>query len=227
MTRKFNFVNLDLGYNNIDDETTASGRTYKVRSNVKYPSITTVLGHFGKAAIHEWRARVGEEEANRVSRHAATRGTKLHTLCENYMNGEFSDAKLMPHVKYMFNTVKPIIDEHIGDIYLQEKVLFSDRLRVAGRVDLIAEYKNTLSIIDFKTSSRVKTADDIHDYFMQTAFYSAALYERTGLVAKKSVIIMAVENDKPLVFEEDTHKWLPELIKKIKIYEKEKGLKYE
>ena len=214
-----------LGYDNLVDDTTKKGRTYVTPEGNKYPSITTVLGSLSKEAIIAWRKRVGEEEANRISRHAAHRGTQLHTIAERYINNEekvFADNE-MPHVKALFKAVRPLIDKYIGKIILQETPLYSDKLQVAGRVDLIAEYKGILSVIDFKTSKRRKSREDISSYFMQAAFYAAAFYERTGIPIKQSVILMGVDDDPvPLEFEESTFEWLPELLKVIKTYNTQK-----
>lgn len=227
--RKFEHVGCDLGYKDLEATTTESGRVYLTPSGKKYPSITTVLGHFGKHKLMEWRKAVGEEEANRVGRLAADRGTRLHTICEKYIDNEIDIfGKAMPHVKAMFNSIRPILDDRIGKVYLQEVPLYSDHLRIAGRVDLIAEFDGVISIIDFKTSSRRKTAEDIKDYFEQESAYAIMFEERTGIPIVNLVTIMAVENDKePLVFKEHRDNHASDLIKKIRLYEREKGIRYE
>lgn len=226
----FEHIGVDLGYKDLEAVTTDSGRVYQTPSGKKYPSITTVLGHFGKHKLMEWRKAVGEEVANRVGRLAADRGTRLHTICEKYIDNEEDvfGVKTMPHVKMMFNSIKPILDSRIGKVYLQEVPLYSDHLRIAGRVDLIAEFDGVKSIIDFKTSSRRKTAEDIKDYFEQEAAYAIMFEERTGIPIVNLVTIMAVENDKePLVFKEHRDNHASDLIKKIRLYEREKGIRYE
>ena len=226
----FNHIGCDLGYKDLDAVTTEKGRVYVTPSGVKYPSITTVLGHFSKHKLMEWRKAVGEEEANRIGRLAADRGTRLHTICEKYIDNEVEiyDAKTMPHVKAMFSSIKPILDSRIGKVYLQEVPLYSDHLRIAGRVDLIAEFDGVISIIDFKTSSRRKTEEDIKDYFEQEAAYAIMFEERTNTPIVNLVTIMAVENDKePLVFKEHRDNHASDLIKKIRLYEREKGIHYE
>jgi hypothetical protein len=227
--RTFEHIGCDLGYKDLVATTSESGRVYLTPSGKKYPSITTVLGHFGKHKIMEWRKAVGEEEANRVSARAAGRGTALHTLCERYIdNIEVFDEKTMPHVKAMFNSLKPVIDARVGKVYLQEVPLYSDHLRIAGRVDLIAEFDGVISIIDFKTSSRRKTSDDIKDYFEQESAYAIMFEERTGIPIVNLVTIMAVENDtEPLIFKEHRDNHAPDLVRKIRLYEKEKGIRYE
>lgn len=227
--RTFEHIGVDLGYSDLEAVTSESGRVYLTPSGRKYPSITTVLGHFGKHKIMEWRKAVGEEEANRVAARAAGRGTALHTLCERYIdNQQPFDEKTMPHVKAMFNSVKPVIDSRVGKVYVQEVPLYSDHLRLAGRVDLIAEFDGVLSIIDFKTSSRIKVEEDIKSYFEQEAAYAIMFEERTGIPIVNLVTIMAVENEKePLVFKEHRDNHASDLVRKIRLYEQEKGIRYE
>jgi len=217
----FSHCPLDIGYSELGESTLPTGRTYTTPEGKKYPSITTVLGVRGKDAIYEWRARVGEEEANRVSRHAATRGSALHSIAERYLNNEaeYFVPGEMPHVKAMFNSIRPVIDKYIDKVTLQERPLYCDYFGIAGRVDLIAEYDNRLSVIDFKTSSRVKTREEISNYFIQTAFYAIAFEERTGIPITRLSIVMAVENmNTPLVFVEKRDDWVGELQKVIKEY---------
>ena len=226
MNRKiFTHAPISLGYSDLESVTSASGRIYKTPSGKSYPSITTVLGIRGKAALHEWRARVGEVEANRVSRHASTRGTALHLVAERYIDNEekyFSDAE-MPHVKDMFNAIKPILDLRVDNIYLQESPLYSDHLGLAGRVDLVAEFDGRKSIIDFKTSSRVKTLDEIDSYFIQMAAYAIMCEERTGVPIDQGVIVMAVESHpEPLVFVQKRDTWTTALLEIINEYNTKK-----
>ena len=218
---------IDLGYKDLLTESTEQGRKYVTPDGEKYPSITTVLGHFSKAGIMEWRKRVGEEEANRVSLHATTGGTALHKVCERYLDNEedyFGNA--MPHVRGMFNSIKPILDERIGVVYMQEVPLYSKHLRLAGRVDVIAEFDGVPSIIDFKTSKRTKAEEDIKDYFEQEAAYAVMYEERTKKPIVNLVTIMAVLDGNPLVFKEHRDNHVSDLIYKIRLYEREKGICY-
>jgi genome maintenance exonuclease 1 len=178
-----------------------NGIRHYVTPNGSYPSVTTVLGAMlDKSALIEWRARVGDEEANRVSRLAATRGTNIHTMCENYIRGQDVDVS-MPFNAVMFNQIKKVLDEHVDDIVGCELTLVSDELKIAGSCDLIALYDGKLSIIDYKTSSKNKLKSWIESYFLQTALYSYMLWEMTGLLAQQCVVIIAVEEESvPQVF---------------------------
>jgi genome maintenance exonuclease 1 len=215
---------IDLGYSSLHVETTEIERTYAAPSGKKYPSITTVLGIRNKGFLQEWRARVGAEEAKRVSTRAANRGSQCHDLLERYLNNEeINTSKLMPHIAQGFNAAKRVLDKYVGKVIMQETALYSDHLRVGGRVDLIAEFNGKTSIIDFKTSNRVKTRDDISNYFIQECAYAIMCEERTGIPVSRLVTIMLVDGrDSPLVFVENRDTWAPELISAILEYEKAK-----
>lgn len=190
-------------------ETTESGRKYFTPDGKAYPSITTVLSILSKAQIMAWRERVGEEEANKISRQASTRGTAIHNIAENYLNNKDDWNKdVKPVNLYTFGQIKQIVDNHVNNIWFQEEYLFSDRLQCAGQVDCIAEYDGKLSVIDFKTSRKPKEESWITNYFIQASFYSAAFYEMTGIPIKQGVIIIAVDDSVPQVFKFDTYDYL-------------------
>jgi genome maintenance exonuclease 1 len=117
----------------------------------------------------------------------------------------------------MFLSIKPHLND-INNIHYQEQSLWSEQLGIAGRVDCIAEYKGVLSVIDFKTSKKLKTKDEIQDYFWQTAAYALMYEERVGTPIDNLVIIMAVEDEMPLVFEEKTEDHIDGLVKAIRYY---------
>lgn len=219
--RTFLHTPVSLGYESLGDASIPGTRIYVTPEGKHYPSITTVLGSFIKEGIERWKAAVGEQEASRVLHHAGTRGTALHLIAEKYLNNEADifEPNTMPHVKALWRSIKPVIDANVGNVVLLEAPLYSDIFGVAGRVDCIAEYEGTLSVIDFKTSRQRKTKDYISNYFMQAAFYAAAFYERTNIPITQSVILMVVDDDpNPIVFKENTYKWLKDLKKVIKTY---------
>ena len=175
----------------------------------KYPSVTTVTGLLSKDSILAWRKRVGEEEANRVSARASKRGTEIHSLCENYLKYDKAEPSIFD--AQMFNSLKPILN-NIDNIHALESPLYSHKLKVAGTVDCIAEYNGVLSVIDFKTSGRIKQRDDIHGYFLQTSAYAYMFWEQTKMSPTQIVIIMGVDDENPLVFIEPITPWLPKFI---------------
>lgn len=177
-------------------------RIYALPGDKYYPSITTVLGGTTKdtAWLDAWKARVGNKKAQEISSAAANRGTNLHLMLERALRNEDPQLESFPptHVS-MFKSLRLEIKK-INRVYGQEVVVFSDILGVAGRCDLIGEYKGELAVVDYKSSTRAKSAEDIGDYWLQAAFYAVAHNEMFGTDIKKLVIMMGVENHLPLVF---------------------------
>lgn len=195
-----------------------NGKRHYITPKGKYPSITTVLGSFPNPALMEWRKRVGEKEANRISNTASSRGTKLHLLAEKYLSNEEIDKKdFMPDALASFYSFKPLLN-NINNIHKLEVPLYSDRLRVAGRCDGVAEYNGELSIIDFKTSKKEKREEWIEDYFLQTTFYGLCYAELTGIVVKNIVILITVDDGEPQEFIKPLKEFVHPLIKKVKEY---------
>tara|TARA_B100000424_G_scaffold117563_1_gene88750 strand:+ start:24 stop:698 length:675 start_codon:yes stop_codon:yes gene_type:complete len=218
---KFNHEKIDIGYKDLDAETTDSGRTYNTPDGKSYPSITTVLSILNEHIIQAWRDRVGEEEANRISGKASNRGTRVHSIVEKYLNNE-DTTKALPHIRQSLENLKPVLDDHIGTIFGLEVPLYSNHLGVAGRCDCIAQYNGVPSIIDFKTSRYIKKKEKISNYFAQGAAYSIMWEERTGMVVPNIVIIMDVDHEKPSVFVEHRDNWTDLLHNTIDEYRKRK-----
>ena len=172
-------------------------RYYKIDGALSYPSVTSVISFVSRKKFADWRARVGEEEANRKTKHATTRGTRLHRVFEEYlMNGDYKslDEYNVPLINLMFNTAKSTLDQRLDNIYQQETNMYSSRLCLAGTVDLICEVDGELAIVDFKTSEKTKPEEWLEDYFVQLSAYWAMFSERTGVVPKKLVVILVAEN---------------------------------
>lgn len=197
-------------------------RHYVTPNGIKVPSVTTVLGHFGKEGITKWQNKVGLEEANKIKNRAATRGTKFHAMMEKYLGNEqniFEDV--MPDMKQAFNDAKSIIDK-IDNIYYLESQLYSEVIGLAGRTDVIAEYDGVPSIIDFKTSLRLKKEEWIDSYREQGTAYSLMFEEMTGIRIDQVVVIISVDGeDKPQVFTNNRDDYTDSLMNKIRIYQEE------
>jgi len=169
-------------------------RVYVAPNGERYPSVTTVLADHGKEGILEWRKKVGEEKANEISRKATTRGTSVHKVLEAYLNNEdTSGFEMMPNVKSLFVKMKQELEEKVNNIHCLEDKLFSHNLKLAGTVDCIAEYKGVLSVIDFKTSIRLKKKENISGYFMQGAAYVTMFNEMANLNIDQVVILIGVD----------------------------------
>jgi genome maintenance exonuclease 1 len=215
----FNHIHHDIPkLKRIDAE---DGRVYETPTGKKYPSVTSVVGILGKREIMEWRERVGEEEANRISTRATKRGTAIHSLCEGYLKNEEVNPSIFD--LEMFTSIRPILNK-IDNVRCLETQLFSHHLRVAGTVDCVADFEGKISIIDFKSSRRVKTRDEIETYFLQTSAYSVMFEELTGIPITRLVIIMGVDNEKPLTFIEHRDDWIDKFIEVrqdyLKLYKK-------
>jgi len=202
--------------------TTEEGRKYHTPEGVDLPSITTCLSILSRDGIAAWRRRVGDEEANRISRVASTRGTKVHEIIEKYIDNkeDYKDG-YTPDIIQSFNDVRDILDNRIGTVFAQEAPLYSNHLGVAGRVDCVAEFDGALSIIDFKTSRKKKFPSMIKQYFMQESAYSIMWEERTGMPITQLVTIIAVDNHEPQVFIEHRDNWVRPLKETIAQYNEE------
>ena len=203
----------------IRSETINGKRTYVTPDDNVYPSITTVLGELSKAAIQKWRKRVGETEANKISGKASRRGTSVHSVCESYIKNEdgFLDGQT-PHIVELFKTIEPFLDR-IDNVHGVELALYSDHFGIAGRTDLIAEFDGKLSVIDYKTSNKIKKKEWCESYFAQGAFYGIAYEEITSIPVSQVVIIIAVENEQPQLYVEDRDDWTHIIWNAKKLYE--------
>jgi len=220
LRKKFNHNIIELGYEDLVAETTDTGRTYKCPDGSSFNSVTTVLKVLSEDAIQAWRRRVGEDVANKIGVRAANRGTAVHSIIERYLDNDVEyDKDVMPDVLSTFKDVQPILDEHISEILGLEAPLYSKHLKLAGRVDCVGVFDNKLSIIDFKTSRKIKKKEWIHNYFAQASAYAIMFEERTGIPVPQLVIIIAVDNEEPQVFVEKRDDWTELLFKAKEIYE--------
>lgn len=199
----------------ISAETGEHGRFYTTPDGSVYPSVTTVLGKAGDNSwLQSWKDRVGEDEVRRVSTQAARRGTAVHELAEKYL---FNDPEwkrgAMPANLDSFNKIKKDLDRHLSVIYGLEVPLWSDKLKVAGRTDCVGEWDDIPSVIDFKTSKREKTEDQIENYFLQASCYSYMFFERTGMFLPQLVIVMTVDDGDSMIFIQKAGDWLPKFVK--------------
>ena len=198
-----NFNHIDIELPKLSRETIDGVRYYSVPDEeelLKLVSITSVTSHFNKEIFVKWRKRVGDEEADRITKRATKRGTDMHTLVEHYMKNE-ELPEVPPISDFLFKISKANL-KRINNIYALEGSLYSKQLGIAGTVDCIAEYDGELAIIDFKTSAKPKPRGWIEHYFVQCMAYGCMLYELTGISVKKLVIIMACENGECVVYEE-------------------------
>ena len=199
-----NFSHVDLDLQPLEREHIDGVRYYKIPDEeelIKMVSITSVTSHFNKEIFINWRKKVGNEKADKITKAATRRGTDMHTLTEHYLKNDKELPTVPPISDFLFKIAKPKLNL-INSIYTLEGSLYSKQLGIAGTVDCIAEYNGELSIIDFKTSKKPKPREWIEHYFVQAMAYGCMFYELTGISVKKLVIIMACENGECIVYEE-------------------------
>lgn len=179
-------------------ETAEDGqRVYCTPDGKRYPSVTTVIADHNKEAIDRWKARVGHETASIISRNASERGDIVHealeALLNNYSTTEFT-SKMLPNAKSVYVNMKTELVRRVTEVHGLEQPLFSHKIRLAGTTDCIARYDGKLSIVDFKTSLRLKKKDWVHGYFMQLTAYAFMFQELTGLEIEQGVVLIGVDN---------------------------------
>ena len=208
-------------------------RLYETPDGNHYPSITTVLSVRNKQALFEWRKRVGEDVANYVARKAANRGTHVHHMCEDYLNNVHLDfpekweehkKKFLPYT--LFKQLKNSVLQKIDNVYAQECGLYSDKYKVAGRVDCIAEYDGIPSIIDFKTSTSERNDSRNENYYIQASAYAEMFEERTGMAISQIIILVVTEDGVVQEFVKDKTEYLPLLIDTIKKWKQKNEVVY-
>jgi len=192
-------------------------RFYQTPEGKLYPSITTVLQKRKMAGLMEWRKNVGDDVANYIARTAAHRGTKVHHMCEDFLNNNFDEEvhkkNFLPYV--LFGQLKPVLMQKVNNILAQECGLYTDKYRVAGRVDCIAEYNGVKSIIDFKTSRKERNDDWNESYYIQASAYAEMFEERTGIAINQIVILVVTEDGVVQEFVKDKGEYLPMLVEAI------------
>jgi hypothetical protein len=219
------FNHVDLILPKLERETIDGVRYYSIPEEeelLKLVSITSVTSHFNKEIFVKWRKKVGDKEADRITKLATSRGTDMHTLTEYFLKNQDLPTDILPISEFLFNISKSTL-KNINNIHALEGSLYSKQLGIAGTVDCIAEYNGELAIIDFKTSKKPKPREWIEHYFVQCMAYGCMLYELTGISVKKLVIIMACENGECVVYEErDKSKYIKLLTEYIREFVRDK-----
>ena len=200
----FNFIDVDVNEVDVDPVSKDGVRFYPIPGADKYyPSVTSVTSFKNAQFFAEWRRRIGETEANRITARATQRGTAFHSMAEDHFRGTLDVNKYLennPLSVRMFQSAKTTLNR-INNIHCLETFLYSHYLGLAGRVDCIAEFDGELAVVDFKTSTKEKSEEHIEHYFVQETAYAAMFLERTGIEVKKIVTLIAVEDGSIQVFE--------------------------
>tara|TARA_B100000945_G_scaffold194019_1_gene155814 strand:+ start:1145 stop:1804 length:660 start_codon:yes stop_codon:yes gene_type:complete len=214
----FKHVIMEMSLEDISAKTINGKRVYEI-GDEKYPSISTICSFRSRKSIAAWRARVGDAEANKISRRATTVGTTVHSITEDYLNNELDlDKYADKHLALLlFKQAKPMLNR-IDNIHFQEAPLYSHEFAIAGRVDCIAEFDGKLSIIDFKTSSKEKKEEWVEGYFVQETGYAKMYEERSGIKVEQIVTLITCQTGDTQVFVKNPDDYVPLLKDYIREY---------
>jgi|TARA_R110000822_G_scaffold140325_10_gene278060 ATP-dependent exoDNAse (exonuclease V) beta subunit len=176
-----------------------------------YPSVTSITSQLAKEGIKKWRKRVGAEVANAITTKATRQGTRAHILIEHYLESK-ELPESMPNEIELYLGFKKVADDHIDNIRSIEGQMMSDYLRVAGTVDLIAEYDGKLSVIDWKTSAKPKKEEWVSGYFMQESAYAVMFEENTKTPIQQLVTIISCSSGEMQIFIQKRDDWIQKFI---------------
>lgn len=184
------------------------GRVYHTPDG-DFDSVTTIIGRKSDGSwLEEWKKRVGVDVAAGISQQARTRGSAIHLMAENYVNGHEWRKGQMPVNVASFLKIKKVLDENVDVIYGVEFPLWSKILNTAGRTDLPCRFGGVNTVLDHKTSRGIKSREDIEGYFIQTSCYSLMLEERTGVKFPQVAVVITTDGlDDAQVFLEPSKRW--------------------
>lgn len=202
-------------------------RLYKTPSGKYLPSVTTILGDKEKPWLDNWRTSLGNKKAAAETKRCADRGEAVHLMCEQFLQNIPIDEIIANQPREyitLFNRIKIALNNKVSNIRAQEVALFDEVLGLAGRVDLIADYQNVLSVIDFKTSNNFKSEDMIEDYFIQCTAYALMYFYMYGEVIENIVIIITPEKGAmPIVYKKKIDDYVAPLLRRIADFNSSKG----
>jgi genome maintenance exonuclease 1 len=186
-------------------------RQYQTPEGNIYPSVTTILGKMSDHSfLDDWAEKIGENEAEKITKRSARRGSSMHSILERYvLNQDLELHKEMPINVSLFSQIRKHLDLNLTEVYCSEGRIYSDKLKVAGSVDLVGKWKGKNAIIDFKSSGKSKKAEWVENYFLQGTLYSMAWWERTGMICNDVVILIGCEEEnKAQAFEVKASDWI-------------------
>ena len=175
-------------------------RLYATPDGKKLPSVTTVLDKTKpeekKAALNEWRRRVGVENAQKITTEAANRGTRMHTYLEDYIKqGQLRERGSNPFGWASHAMAQTVIEDgliNVNEIWGVEVPLYFPGL-YAGTTDGCGLHLNEESILDYKQTNKPKREEWIEDYYLQLTAYALAHNEVYGTNIRKGVVLMCVK----------------------------------
>lgn len=193
MRRKYKWRE-DLLFNDMESDTSESGYRVYYTPEGEASSVTTILGELPNPIIEAWRKRVGDEEADRISKEATDIGTFMHDTLECILKEETPPVpsnELEEMASMMSKPIKMIGLRNVTELWGVEEALHLSNV-YAGRSDIIGQYKNIPSIMDFKTSKRRKPDEYLHHYKMQLSAYALAFEDMFGESINQGVLFIAI-----------------------------------
>jgi genome maintenance exonuclease 1 len=192
--------NPKFAYHELSRTSEEGKRLYSTPDGSKVPSVTTILDRTKpeekKAALNEWRKRVGVENAQKITTEAANRGTRMHTYLEDYIKqGQLKERGSNPFGWASHAMAQTVIEDglvNVNEIWGVEIPLYFPKL-YAGTTDGCGLHLNEESILDYKQTNKPKRAEWIEDYYLQLVAYSEAHNEVYGTKIRKGVILMCVK----------------------------------
>jgi len=173
-------INTVYDYKSLKRVDSPNGRVYVDSNGNKLPSVTTILGKTKPAedrkALQEWKARVGHQEATKITKEASNVGTIMHNILENWILGndtEHGSNLIYTTAKTMAEVIKSNIKDDISEVWGSEVHLYYPDL-YAGTTDLVGIWKGKPTIMDFKQTNKPKKREYVHDYFLQLSAYAEA-----------------------------------------------------
>lgn len=195
------------------------GHWYKTKFDAIYPSISTILSATAsdekQNSLNAWRENEPAHEY--ITAQAQDIGTQSHKIIENYLSNCLSleEFDLLPVAH--FNNLKPYL-ENISDVTSIEQRMYSDKLKVAGTSDLIAQYNEELSIIDYKTKRKPQMDEYMYEYYLQTTCYAQMFHEVTGRKINQVVILVSSEKNTRQEFIKSCDDYIEPLNERIEKY---------
>jgi genome maintenance exonuclease 1 len=192
--------NPKFDYKPLNRVTEDGKRLYATPDGKRLPSVTTVLDKTKpeekKAALNEWRRRVGVENAQKITTEAANRGTRMHTYLEDYIKqGQLKELGSNPFGWASHAMAQTVIEDglvNVNEIWGVEVPLYFPSL-YAGTTDGCGLHLNEESILDYKQTNKPKKQEWIEDYYLQLVAYALAHNEVYGTNIRKGVVLMCVK----------------------------------
>lgn len=220
MTDKITPIPLIQKYTYLDLErvTLPEGRYYVDPTDKHLQSVTTILSETSdNTFLLEWRKRIGEEEAERQTKYATGLGSLMHEHLENYVQGIDRPSGSSIVWKQAEKMADQIIKRglpYVDEIWGMEKILYYPEL-YAGTTDLVGLWKGVPSIIDYKTSKKLKSEEHILNYKLQACAYAMAHNFLYGTDIKQGVILMVTRDFEYQEFIVDTEEYMPQWLDRL------------